>query len=221
MSGRNKCISYHTISDINNTINLYQYIDNRDGNKQIGLKFISYNIGWYNIINSFFKVDGNKIYNIESGFYSFQQIADEFKKENIILTVNDVNGIAELTSPLDLKIKKDLRNMLGFSTKRLFEKDILHEGNKFVDLAIYKSLYIHSDQINTSSNFLDGMPSTLLTVIPVENKEFGENITIRFEQPEYKYLVNGEITELKLEIRDEENKKIINRLPITCILEII
>jgi hypothetical protein len=46
MSGRNKCISYHSISDINNTINLYQYIDNRDGNKQIGLKYISYNIGW-------------------------------------------------------------------------------------------------------------------------------------------------------------------------------
>jgi hypothetical protein len=64
------------------------------------------------------------------------------------------------------------------------------------------------------------MPSTLLAVIPVENKEFGENITVRFEHPEYKYLINGEITELKLEIRDEKNNKIINHLPINCVLEI-
>ena len=29
---------YHTISDIDKTINLQQYIDNRDGDKRIGLK---------------------------------------------------------------------------------------------------------------------------------------------------------------------------------------
>ena len=33
--------------------------------------------------------------------------------------------------------------------------------------------------------------------------------------------MNDAITELKLEIRDENNDKIINRLPINCVLELI
>ena len=65
------------------------------------------------------------------------------------------------------------------------------------------------------------MPSTVLAVVPVENKEFGEISMMRLEHPEYKCLTNGTITELKLEIRDENNNKIINHLPINCILEII
>ena len=212
---------YHTISDIDKTINLQQYIDNRDGNKRIGLKFIRYSIGWYNVISGFYKKDGNKIHKIEKGYYSFQQIADEFRKENIVLTVNETNGIATLNTPTELKINKDLRNMLGFKNKRLFDPNELHYGNRFVDLATYKSLYIYLEQVSTSHNYLDGMPSTLLAVIPVENKEFGDNITVRFEHPDYKCLINDVITELKLEIRDEKNNKIINHLPINCVLEII
>ena len=212
--------SYQTISDIDKTINLQQYIDNRDGNKRIGLKFIRYSIGWYNI-NGFFKKDGEKSHKIEKGYYSFQQIAAEFQKENIVLSVNETNGIASLNTPKELKVNKELRHMLGFKNIRLFEPNKLHYGNTFVDFAIYKSLYIHLEQVSTSYNYLDGAPSTLLTVIPVENKEFGDNITVRFEHPEYKRLVNGDITELKLEIRDENNNKIINHLPINCVLEII
>ena len=212
---------YQTISDINNTINLQQYIDNRDGNKRIGLKFIRYNICWYNVYNGTIKKSGKKPQEIETGYYSFQQISDEFQKGNITLTVNETNGIATLDTPTEIKINKDLRNMLGFQNKDIFEAKILHYGNKFVDLAIHKSLYIYLEQVSTSHNYLDGMPSTLLAVIPVENKEFGDNITVRFEHPEYKSLINGEITELKLEIRDEKNNKIINHLPISCVLEII
>ena len=211
---------YQTISDINKTINLQQYIDNRDGNKRIGLKFISYNIGWYNVYNGRIKKGKNK-QEIKTGYYSFQQISDEFQKGNISLTVNETNGIALIDTPIEIKINRDLRNMLGFQNTVIFEANILHYGNKFVDLAIHKSLYIYLEQISTSHNYLDGMPSTLLAVIPVENKEFGENITVRFEHPEYKYLINGEITELKLEIRDEKNNKIINHLPINCVLEIL
>jgi len=212
---------YHTISNIDKTINLQQYIDNRDGNKRIGLKFIRYSVGWYNVYNGNIRKVGEKPQKIETGYYSFQQIADEFRKEHIVLSVNETNGIALLNTPTELKINKDLRNMLGFNNKRIFEPNETHYGNKFVDFAIYKSLYIYLEQVSTSYNFLDGMPSTLLTVIPVENKEFGDNITVRFEHPEYKRLVNDDITELKLEIRDENNNKIINHLPINCVLEII
>lgn len=212
---------YQTITNINKTINLQKYIDNRNGNKRIGLKSIRYNMDWYNIYNGTIRLDGKDPIKLKRGYYSFQQLADELQKENIVLSVNETNGIALLNTPIRLRMHKELRNMLGFNKQLIFEPNEIYYGSRFVDFAIYKSLYIYLEQVSTSHNYLDGAPSNLLTVIPVENKEFGENISVRVENPEYKYLVNGEITELKLEIRDEDNNKIKNHLPINCVLEII
>ena len=96
-----------------------------------------------------------------------------------------------------------------------------HYGERAIDFAIHKSLYVHLEQLNTAYNYFNGAPSTILASIPIANKEFGDIITVRFENPEYKCLINDAITELKLEIRDESNNKIINHLPINCVLELI
>ncbi len=207
---------HHTISNIDKTINLQQYIDNRKGDKCVGLKCITYGIGWYNIVNE--NIQKNQIPN---GYYSFQQISDLFNTFDITLSVNETNGFVTLTTTRELKLSKGLSKILGFVNKRKFDANETYTGNKCLDLAIYKSLYVHLEQINTSYNYLDSRPSTLLAVIPVENKEFGEIITMRLEHPEYKCLINDTISELKIEIRDENNKKIINSLPISCVLEII
>jgi hypothetical protein len=69
---------------------------------------------------------------IKTGYYSFQQISDEFQKGNISLTVNETNGIALIDTPVEIKINKDLRNMLGFQNIFIFEANIPYYGNKFV-----------------------------------------------------------------------------------------
>ena len=214
---------YHNISNNDEIIKLQQYIENRDGKKRIGLKSIRYSVGWYNIVNGKITKGSETPKRFKDGYYSFQKISDEFKKENIDLSIDESNGIVSLNTPVELKMNKELRNILGFSNKRIFEPNKIHYGNKSVDFAIHKSLYLHLNQINTSYNNFNGNPSTLLSIIPVENKEFGDIVTVRFENPEYKYLVNGDITELKLEIRDENNKKITNNLeiPNNYVLEVI
>lgn len=212
---------HHTISNINKIINLQQYIDNREGNKRIGLKSLTYGLGWYNLIEQYIQKTGDRPINILNGYYSFQQIAHIFQSHNITLSANENNGIVSLITPTELKISENLKQMLGFNiNKRRFVVNETHYGKKAVDFAIYKSLYIHLEQLNTSQNYLDGMSSTLLAVIPIENKNFGDIITVRFEHPEYKCLINGTISELIVEIRDENNKKINNHLPTSCVLEI-
>ena len=212
---------YHTISNIDKTINLQQYIDNRNKNKCIGLKSLTYGVGWYNVIDEYLqKVSERNAYRIPNGYYSFQQIADVFQSKNITLSVNESNGIATLITSEELNISEGLTRMLGFNN-RIFAVNETHYGKKAVDLAIYKSLYVHLEQLNTAYNYFNGKPSTVLSVIPVENKDFGDITTMRFEHPEYKRLMNDAISELTLEIRDENNKKIINHLPINCVLEII
>ena len=150
---------------------------------------------------------GERPHKIEDGYYSFQQIADVFQGRNITLSVNETNGIASLITTDELKISKGLREILGFGDKRKFTANETHYGEKAIDFAIYKSLYIHLEQLNTAYNYFNGAPSTILASIPIANKEFGDIVTVRFENPEYKCLINDAITELKLEIRDENNKQ--------------
>ena len=213
---------YHTISNINNTVNLQQYIDNREGNKRVGLKSFTYALGWYNVVNEYVQKTGERPHRIEDGYYSFQQIADILSTLNITLTVNENNGIASLTTDNELKMSKGLKLMLGFGNKRKFEANTTHVGNKCLDFATVKSLYIHLEQLNTSQNYFNGAPSTVLAVLPIENKEYGDIVSVRFEHPEFKYFSNGAITELEISVRDENGRKIDNHgLPMSAVFEII
>jgi hypothetical protein len=213
---------FQLISNVDKTINLQQYIDNRDGCKRVGLKSLTYTLGWYNIVDEFIRIDKEKPYQIPSGYYSFQQLVDVFQKSyNISLQVDETNGKVVLNTPRELKISKGLNNMLGFENRRHFQPNENSIGLKSLDMAVIKSLYIHLEQLNSSDNYLDGSPSKVLAVIPVENKQFGDIISVRFEHPEFKRLTHGAITELKLEVKDTNNKTIDNHgLPISVVLEI-
>ena len=58
--------------------------------------------------------------------------------------------------------------------------------------------------------------------MPIENKKFGDIVSVRFEQPEYKKLSHGNISELSMLVCDENGNMINNNgLPISCVLEII
>ena len=78
---------HHIISNIDKTINLQQYIDNRDGDKRIGLKCITCGVGWYNIVDEYVQKMGERPHKIVDGKYSFQQITGVFKTFKISLSV--------------------------------------------------------------------------------------------------------------------------------------
>lgn len=67
----------HIISNLNNAINLPQYIDNRDGKLKVGLKSFTYCVEWYNIENV--KIHINKSsrapVTLAPGLYSFDELA--------------------------------------------------------------------------------------------------------------------------------------------------
>ena len=76
--------------------------------------------------------------------------------------------------------------------------------------------------IHESHSYHHGSLSDVLAGIPIENKSFGDIVTVRFEHPELKRLKNGATTELKLVVKDENNNTVDNHgLPMSCVLEII
>ena len=179
-------------------------------------------MGWYNVVNEYIQKTKERPYRIQDGYYSFQQIVNLFHGLNITLSVNETNGIVSLITDNELKISKGLKLMLGFGNKRKFEANTTHAGDKSVDLATIKSVYIHLEQLNTSQNYFNDAPSTILAVVPIENKEYGDIVSVRFEHPEYKKLSNGAITEFEIVVRDENGSKINNHgLPMSVIFEII
>lgn len=212
---------HYTISNIEKTTHLQKYIDNKNGNKRIGLKSFTYAIGWYNLVNEYIQ-KGARPDRITDGYYSYQQIADIFQSTNITLSVNETNGIASLISPNEFRITEGLRNILGVGNNKIFTANKTHYGERTIDFAPYKQLYVHLEQINSSYNFFDGAPSDILGVVPVENKSFGDIVLVHFSNPEYKLLAHGDISELSISVCDVNGQKINNNgLPNSCVLEII
>ena len=110
----------------------------------------------------------------------------------------------------------DSRSKVGFFPKQTYQ------GDRPLDLAVIKSLYVHLSDINESHNYHNGSSSDVLAAIPIENKSFGDIVTVRFVHPEFKCLKNGAITELKLVVKDENNTVVDNYgLPMSCDLKII
>ena len=88
--------------------------------------------------------------------------------------------------------------MLGFQVKGRFFPKLTYQGDRPLDFAVIKALYVHLSDINESHNNQNCSPSDALAVIPIEKKSFGDIVTVCFEHPEFKRLKNGAITELKL-----------------------
>ena len=136
------------------------------------------------------------------------------------MSANYTNGFVTLEIPpnKEIELSSGISSLLGLKHRRLTAGK--HTGHKMIDIAKTKELRVFLDQINTTNNFLDGEPSTLLGTIPVSNKPFGKVASCQFEFPIFKKLINGCITELSVCITDQNNIVLDNNnLPI--IIEVL
>ena len=195
----------HTLTSVQKPCQLQTYIDNRDSTKTIGLKSVTYWVGWYNVTGKQYLTIKNKKTVLEPGLYNFNDLRHIFSDESVILSVNYTNGFVTLEIPpnKEIELSSGISSLLGFKHRRYTAGK--HTGHKMIDIAKTKELRIFLDQINTTTNFLDGEPSTLLGIVPVSNKPFGKVVSCRFEFPIFKKLINGCITELSVRITDQNN----------------
>ena len=90
------------------------------------------------------KKTGERLHSIEDDYYNVQQFVDVFHGLNITVYVDETNGFASLVTHNEVKISKGLKLMLGFGNKRKFEANTTHVGDKSVDLATIKYIYIYT-----------------------------------------------------------------------------
>ena len=100
--------------------------------------------------------EGESPVRIPSGYYSFQQLEDIFHSHKISMSVNETNGRVTLNAPSELKISKRLKAMLGYQVKGRFFPKKTYQGDRPLDFAVIKSLYVHLSNINESHNYHNG-----------------------------------------------------------------
>ena len=90
--------------------------------------------------------------------------------------MNKSNGIVTMTVPLkyEINLSDELKSTFGFQNLVDWLGPGTYIGNKTVNRATMKSLYIYLNEINTTKNFLNGMPTNVIQIIPISNKSFGQ-----------------------------------------------
>ena len=95
-----------------------------------------------------------------------------------------------------------------------------YSGDRVVDFAPTKMLSVHLDQLSTSHNFIDGTPTSLLCTVGIGPCNFGDYRTVSFANPEYRRLITGVISQLKITVQDDKGHPLDNHvLPISVVLE--
>lgn len=233
---------YHTLTNVQtgNTVSLLQPIDNRGGHLQVGLRSITYTVGWHNVgVGEGFFWRSNDTENaswqhkkvLDPGLWSFSLLKDlvestiTYHGMNVSLDVSKANGLITLTIPTGLEVQ-----FTGGLSKVLGLDDPLHgsvldagtySGDRPVNFAMTQTLHVHLGQINTTHNMLDGAPSMLLAVLGVGKHSFGDIATMVFATPQYKRLSNGTVSELEVTICDDKGQLVDNHdLPISVVLEV-
>ena len=198
-------------------VSLQQYIENRHGDLRVGLRSITYTVGWYNIkageTVSWRSESADLLLEIPAGLYSLKQ-REELLEDAIsdvgtavTLEVSPTNGLITLTvaEEWEVKLSDGLLALLGLDdgVGGAWLNTGVYTGDRPVDFAPRKELRVHLEQLCTTGNVVDGAPSTLLTFIGVGCHSFGDVHTVRIEHPKYKRLAEGSVSELKACVRDD------------------
>ena len=209
---------------------LQTVIDNTCGKLNVALKSFHYEVGYHNVdphIGFTIQLkseDRYKSFRLYRGLYTFEQISRFFMESVPGITIKlNPSGLVELKFPQSVafaELDSNLYRFLGIGAETrktwIFGRFV---GNTPAKLLVHKWLYIYLDQLSTTSNIVDGAPSTLLAIVPASATKGIINITP--SNPMFKKLAAGHIHQLNLRVLDENDTVVQNHgKSMTAILEI-
>ena len=220
-----------TVTQINNkeAALINPVIPNKDGSLHVAIRSINYVVGYQNIKNFSFNVfigpDGRVTnFVIPPGLYTIKRLVRTinsiFPQTEIKLSLSEETGIVTFTSEdtrISVVLSGGLHKILGFDNKKL---SVTYVGDRPAYLPTDTLFYIYLDQLSTSSNLVDGAPSSLLAIVPA-TADGDSVVRINPSNPMYKRLQVGNIHQLSLRVLNERGEIFDNnKKPMTAVLEI-
>ena len=190
---------YITVDNIKNEISLDYPIDNRNGDKTVGLIPAYFVYSFYNVVeDEKIHLNNGKTLPVKKGCYTLKEIE---KVSSGKVKYNFLTG-KSVIDPTITRFGPYMNKILGISN-----------GN-YMDMLLSKKMFSFKiNKLSTTDNILNGKPcSVLYTGYINKNISFGNIVYFEPTNVQYKKLVIGTIDQLKVSLVDGA----ILRYPLFC-----
>ena len=199
---------YITADDIKNEISFYYPIDNRFGDKKIGL------------IRAYF---ADSFYNVEQDEKIHLKNGETLKVKRGCYTMKDIEKVSSG------KVKYDSltgKSVIDASISRFgpYMNKILGISNgNYIDTLLSKKMFSFKiNKLSTTDNILNGKPCDVLyTGYLNKDISFGDIVYFEPKSIQYKKLVNGAIDQSKVSLVDRHGNEILSNFKISIVLHIV
>ena len=199
---------YITVDGIEKEISLYYPIDNRLGDKKIGLIHAYFVYSFYNV-----KKDEN--IHLKNG--------EKLKVKKGCYTKRDIEKVSSG------KVKYDSltgKSVIDASISRFgpyMEKILGISNDNYIDTLLSKKAFSFKiNKLSTTDNILNGKPCDVLyTGYLNKDISFGDIVYFEPANIQYKKLVNGVIDQLKVSLVDGDWNEILSNFKISIVLHIV
>ena len=199
---------YITVDNIKNEISLYYPIDNKSGNKKVGLICAHFVYSLYNVEKD------EKIYYkngetlpVKRGCYTMKDIE---KVSSGKVKYDSLTG-KSIIDPTISRFGPYMNKILGISY-----------GN-YIDMLLSKKMFSFKiNKLSTTDNILNGKPCDVLYTGYI-NKDisFGDIVYFEPTNVQYKNLVTGTINQMKVSLVHRDGNEILSNFKISIVLHIV
>ena len=199
---------YITVDDIKNEIYLYYPIDNRNGNKKVGLICAYFVYSFYNVEEDekIHLKNGSSLL-VKKGCYTMKEIE---KVSSGKVKYDSLTG-KSVIDPTISQFDPYMNKILGISN-----------GN-YIDMLLLKKMFsFKTNKLSTTDNILNGKPCDVLyTGCLNKDISFGDIVYFEKKNVQYKKLANGTIDQLIILLVDRDGNEILSNFKISIVLHIV
>ena len=198
---------YITADDIENEISLCYPIDNRNGNKKVGLIRTYFVYSFYNVEkDEKIHLKNGEMLPVKRGCYTMKDI----EKVSSEVKYGSLTG-KSVIDPTISRFGPYMNKILGIS------------NSNYIDTLLSKKMFSFKiNKLSITDNILNGKSSDVLyTGYLNKDISFGDIIYFEPVNIQYKKLVNGVIGQLKVSLIDGDGNEILSNFKISNVLHII
>ena len=197
-----------TVDDIENEISLEYPIDNRNGNKRVGLIHAYFVYSFYNVEkDEKIHLKNGSTLLVKRGCYTMKEIEKVSSGE---VKYDSLTG-KSVIDPTISRFEPYMNKILGIS------------NGKYIDTLLLNKIFSFKiNKLSTTDNILNDKPCDILyTGYLNKDISFGDIIYFEPTNVQYKKLVNGTINQLIVSLVDGDGNEIFSDFKISIVLHIV
>ena len=199
---------YITVDDIENKISLEYPIDNRNGNKKVGL------------IRAYFVY---RFYNVEKDEKIHLKNSSTLFVKRGCYTIKDIEKVSSGKVKYDSLTGKSIIDSTVSRFGPYMNKILGISNGNYIDTLLSKKMFSFKiNKLSTTDNILNGKPCNVLyTGYLNKDISFGDIVYFEPTNVQYKKLVNGINNQMKVSLIDGDGNEILSNFKISIVLHIV